>query len=176
MEFGSPPYPALPLHLASDFAWSESFALRSRSALRCRTLSQSRPQLVRLVPLMGKHSVSNITFPLTFVVGPKALTMARLSVVASLLLILPLPPCRFCPLAPYYPFSWHLTAKNYSPAGTLLLSVGCHPTATHWLAPYCSPSAATLLLLPGWHPTAHRRWLASPLPGGSARPSPPLII
>jgi len=31
------------------------------------------------------------------------------------------------------------------------------------LAPYC------YTLLPGWHPTAHCRWLASPLPGGSTR-------
>jgi len=87
--------------------------------------------------------------------------MARLSVVASLLAILPLPPSRFRPLAPYCPISWHLTAKNSSP--------GWHPTAH-------PPPAGTLLLLTGWHPTAHHRWLASPLLGGSARPSPPPIV
>jgi len=75
--------------------------------------------------------------------------------VASLLAILPPSTSRFCPLAPYCPISWHLTA-NPPPQ----------------LAPYCSPPAGTLLLLTGWHPTAHRRWLASPLPGGSARHLP----
>ena len=40
---------------------------------------------------MGKASVSNITVLLSFVVGPKALAMARLLVVASPLGILPLP-------------------------------------------------------------------------------------
>jgi len=66
--------------------------------------------------------------------------MARWSVVASPLAILPLPPSRFCPLAPYCPLSWHLTAKNSSP--------GWHPTAP-------PPVAGTLLLLTGWHLTAH---------------------
>jgi len=78
--------------LTVGVAVSESFSLRSRSALRCRTLGQSRPRLAGLVPLMGKASVSNITVPLGFVVVPKALAMARLSVVASPLAILPLPP------------------------------------------------------------------------------------
>jgi len=73
--------------------------------------------------------------------------MARLSVVASPLAILPLPPSRFRPLAPYCPLSWHLTAKNPPPAGTLLLPSGWHPTATHRLAPYCYSLAGTLLLL-----------------------------
>jgi len=41
---------------------------------------------------MGKASVSNITVSLGFAVAPKALAMARLSVVASPLAILPLPP------------------------------------------------------------------------------------
>jgi len=81
--------------------------------------------------------------------------MAHLSVVASPLAILPLPPSRFRPLAPYCPISRHLTA-NPPPQ----------------LAPYCSPPAGTLLLLTGWHPTPHRRWLASPLPRGSARHLP----
>jgi len=89
---------------------------------------------------MGKALVSNITVSLGLAVAPKALAMARLSVVASLLAILPLPPCRFRPLAPYCPLSWHLTAKNSSP--------GWHPTAP-------PPLAGTLLLLTGWHPTAH---------------------
>jgi len=87
--------------------------------------------------------------------------MARLSVVASLFAILPLPPSWFRPLAPYCPLSWLLTANP-----------------PHLLAPYCSSPAGTLLLLPGWHPTAHHRWLASPLPGGSPRPPtsiPPAI-
>ena len=92
------------------------------------------------------------------VVVPNALAMARLSVVASLLAILPLPPSRFRPLAPYCPINWHLTAKKTPlQAGTLLLT---------------PPPAGTLLLLTGWHPTAHRRWLASPLLGGPARPLP----
>ena len=86
---------------------------------------------------------------------PKALAMACLLVVASPLAILPLPCSRFCPLAPYCPISWHLTAKSSPPAGTLLLPTGWHPTATQRLAPYCSSS-----------------WLASPLPRGSARHLP----
>ena len=48
---------------------------------------------------MGKALVSNITVPLGFVVVPNALAMARLSVVASLFVILPSPISRFCPLA-----------------------------------------------------------------------------
>jgi len=81
---------------------------------------------------------------LGLVVVPKAIAMARLSVVASPLTILPPPPSRFCPLAPYYPL-----------AGTLLLK------PPSWLAPYCYSPAGTLLLLICWHPTA--RWLRSPL-------------
>jgi len=61
---------------------------------------------------MGKASVSNITVPLGFLIGPKPLAMARLSVVASPLAILPLPPSRFPPLASYCPLSWHLTASS----------------------------------------------------------------
>jgi len=94
---------------------------------------------------MGKASVTNITVSLGFVVVPKALAMARLSVVASRLAILPLPPSRFRPLAPYCPLSWHLTATPLP---------GWHPTATHRLAPYCYSPAGTLLVLTGWHPTA----------------------
>jgi len=82
------------------------------------------------------------------VVVPKALAMARLSVVTSPFAILPPPPTRFRPLAPYCPLNWHLTA--YLPSGW-------HPTATHPLAPYCYPPAGTLLLLTGWHPTAALR-------------------
>jgi len=87
--------------------------------------------------------------------------MARLSVVPSPLAILPPSPSQFRPLAPYCPISWHLTANP-----------------PHRLAPYCSSPAGTLLLLTGWHPTALHRWLTSPLPGGSARPpaSLPLAI
>jgi len=128
---------------------------------------------------MGKASVSNITVPLGFVVVPKALGMARLSAVASFFAILPPSSSQFCPLAPYWyhPLpGWHPTGTHrlapycYSPAGTLLLLTGWHPTATHRLAPYCYSPAGTLLpLLTGGHPTAHRRWLASPLPCGSAR-------
>jgi len=116
----------------------ESFSLRSRSVLPCRTLDQSRPRLAGLVPLMGKASVSNIRVSFRLVDVPKALAMARLSVVASPLAILPLPPFRFCPLAAYCPIRWHLTANP-----------------PHRLAPYCSSQAGTLLLLTGWHPTAH---------------------
>jgi len=67
--------------------------------------------------------------------------------VASPLGILPLPPSRFCPLPPYCPLSWHLTAKTPPPAGTLRLPSGWQPTATHGLAPYCYTLAGTLLLL-----------------------------
>jgi len=96
---------------------------------------------------MGKASVSSITVPLGFAVVPKALAIARYSVVASLLAILPLPPSRFHQLAPYCPLSWPLTAKTPPPAGTLLLPSGWQPTATHRLAPYCYTLAGTLLLL-----------------------------
>jgi len=156
MKFGSPPYPTLALHLAWYFARSEIFSLRSRSASRCRTLGRSRPRLAGLVPLMGKASVSNITVSLGFVVIPKALAMARLSAAAILFAIIPLSSFRFCPLAPY---CYHSLPS-------------WHPTAHHQLASYCSSSAGTLLLLISWHPPAHRRWLASPLPGGSARHLP----
>ena len=94
---------------------------------------------------MGKASVSNIKVPLSFVVVPKALAMARLSAAASLLAILPPSSSRFCPLAPdcYHP----------PPAGTLLLITGWHPTATHRQAPYCySPAGTLLLIVVGWHP------------------------
>jgi len=108
---------------------------------------------------MGKASVSNITVSLGLAVAPKALAMARWSVVASPLAILPLRPSRFPPLAPYCPLSWHLTAKKLLSRLAPYCSPpsGWHPTATHWLAPYCSPSRQ-----------------ASPLLGGSARPSLPL--
>jgi len=99
--------------------------------------------------------VSNITVSSQPAAALKALAMALLSVVASPLAILPLPHSRFRPLAPDYPISWHLTANPPSP-----------------LAPCCSPPAGTLLLLTGWHPTAHRRWLPSPLPAGSAHHLP----
>jgi len=70
---------------------------------------------------MGKASVTNITVSFSFIVVSKALAMARLSVVASPLAILPPPPSQFCPLAPYY----------YFPL------LGWHPTALHQMAPYC---------------------------------------
>jgi len=73
--------------------------------------------------------------------------------VASLFAILSLPPSWFCPLGPYCPISWHLTAKTPPPAGTLLLPFGWHPPATHRLAPYCSSSLAGI-------PSA--LWLRSP--------------
>jgi len=112
---------------------------------------------------MGKASVSNITVLLGLAVAPKALAMARWSVVASPLAILPLPPYRFRPLAPYCPLSWHLTAKNPPPAGTLLLP-------PLWVAPYCYSPAGTLLLTsPAGIPSA--RWLRSPFsPPPIARP------
>ena len=142
--FCPPPYPALPLHLAWDFARSESFSLGSRSALRCRTFGQSRPWLGGLVPLMGKASVSNITVSSLLFFVPKALAMARLSAFASPLAILHPPPSRFRRLPPYCPISWHLTANPL-----------------HRLAPYCSAPAGTLLLIiVGWHPLS--LWLRSP--------------
>ena len=84
---------------------------------------------------------------------------------ASPLAILPLPPSRFRPLAPYCPLSWHLTARSTprlapyrsprtgwhptahpAPAGTL-------PLTPHRLAPYCySPAGTLLLIVVGWHP------------------------
>jgi len=73
--------------------------------------------------------------------------MARLSVVASLFAILPLPPSRFRPLAPYCPITWHLTTENPPQAGTLLLP------PPQRLASYCySPAGTLLLLVVGWHP------------------------
>jgi len=63
--------------------------------------------------------------------------MARSSVVAGPLPILPPPPSRFCPLALYCPLSWHLTAYTSLLASTLLQLTGWHPTAAHLLAPYC---------------------------------------
>jgi len=87
---------------------------------------------------MGKASVSNITVPLSLVVVPKALAMARLSVVASPFAIFAPSASLFCPLVPYY--------HNPPP--------GWHRTAHHRLAPraYCSPLAGI--------PSA--RWLRSP--------------
>jgi len=105
---------------------------------------------------MGKASVSNITVSHGLVVVPKASAMACLSAAASLLAILPLSTSWFCPLAPYFDLPFP----------------GWHPTAHHWLAPYSSSPAGILLLLVGCHLTAHRRWLASPPPCGSARHLP----
>jgi len=108
-----------------------------------------------LVPLMGKASVSNITVLLGFAVIRKALAMARSSVVASPLAILPLPPAgSVC---------WHRTAPK---AGTLLVILlpGWHPSALHRLAPYCySPAGTLLLIIVGWHPLCPGAPLA-PLP------------
>jgi len=85
---------------------------------------------------MGKASVSNIVVSLGFVVVPKALAMARLSAAAGLFAILPLSSSRFCPLALYC----------YHPLP------GWHPTAYHWVAPYCySPAGTPLLIVVGWH-------------------------
>ena len=73
------------------------------------------------------------------VVLPKALAMARLSAVASLLTILAPSSSRLCPPAPYcwIPFP------------------GWHPTAHRRLAPYCSSSLAGI---------RSARWLRSPSP------------
>jgi len=73
--------------------------------------------------------------------------MARLSVVATPLAILPPSSSRFRPLAPYCPISWHRTAETLPQAGTLLLSTGWHPTATHRLALYCYSPAGMLLFI-----------------------------
>ena len=117
-------------------SWKASCFINSRRH-GVRTLGRSRLRLAWLVPLMGKASVSNILVTLGFVLVPKALAMACLSVVASLFAILPLPPSRLCPLVPYY--------------YTSLL--GWHPTAPQRLAPYCSSLAGI--------PSAW--WLRSPL-------------
>jgi len=154
MKCGSPLYRVLALHSTWHFARLERFSLRSRLALRWRTHCQSRPRLAGLAPLMRKASVTNITVSLSLVLVSKALALAHLSVVASLLTILPPPPSPFCPLPPYCP--------TPLPPGDPLL-------------------------FPCWHHTAHRRWLASPLPGGSARlpilrdrrrppPLPPVVV
>jgi len=155
MMFCSPPYPALPLHLPYHFAWSESFTLRSLSAFRCQTLSRSWPRVAVLVPLVGKVSVTKIMVSSRSRRGSNSGCFGPLSIVASMIAILTPPPSWFRPLAPYCPFSRPLTAK----------------TAPR-LAPYGSQFAGTLLLQTGWHPTAPLRWLASPLPGGSARLRP----
>jgi len=105
---------------------------------------------------MGKASVSNITVSLGLLVVPKAVAIARLSAAASLFTILLLSSSRFCRVGPYC----------YHPLP------GWHPSAHRRLPPYCSSSAAPLLLLTGWHRTAPLRWLASPLPGGSAHRLP----
>ena len=76
---------------------------------------------------MGKGSVRNITVPLRFVVVTRALAMARLSVGATPLWILPPP-------------------SPGSSACTVL------PKSSPWLSPYCSSPAGILLLLFGWHP------------------------
>ena len=65
--------------------------------------------------------------------------MAPLVALASLLAILSLSTSRFCPLAsllpPFLPLS------------------GWHPTAPHWLAPYCyCPAGTLLLIIVDWHP------------------------
>jgi len=63
--------------------------------------------------------------------------------VASPFAILPLPPSRFRPLAPYCPISWHVPA-NPPPglAPYCFPSTGWHPSPTHRLVPYCSSSLA----------------------------------
>ena len=89
-------------------------------------------------------------------VVPNALAIARLSVVASLLAISPLPPSRVRPLGPYCPFSWYLTAN---------LLPGLHPTAPHRPAPYSNSPAGTLLLIfVGWHPLCPVALLTLPHP------------
>ena len=144
IKFGSHPYAALALHLARHFAQSESFPLRLPSVLGCRTLSPGRPRLAALVPLAGKLRLVTSRSRDGLVVIPKALAVACWSVVATPFAILPPPHFGFCPLAPYCPLRWHLTALP-----------------PPWLAPCCYSPAGTLLRLIGWHPTA--RWAFSPL-------------
>ena len=86
---------------------------------------------------MGKASVSNITFSLALVVVPKALAMARLSVLPGPLAIVPPATSRFRQLAPCCPISWHLTGKHPPPSW--------HRTTPHRLAHYCYTLAGTLL-------------------------------
>ena len=96
----------------------------------------------------GKHRLVTSRSRPGLVVILEALGIARLSVVASPFAILPPSPSWFSPLAPYSPFSWHLTARTLPLAGTLLLPSGWHPTATPRLAPNCYSRGGTLLLLP----------------------------
>jgi len=152
MKFGSPPYPALALHPAYHLAPWESVSLHSWSALRCWTLSQSRPQLAGLVPLMRKPSISNISVPPGLLVVPKALAITHFSAVPSLFAMRPLPPSRFYLLAPYC----------YTPS---------------WLAPYYFPSATILLLLTGWPLIVgwHPRCPVAPLAALPSRLSDPSV-
>ena len=129
--------------------------LRLRSTLRCRTLGRSRPRLAGLVPRMGKASVSNTS----------------VSLGSSSSKSLGYGPFVGCGELARDPSSIHL------PVLLPGIVTAAFPSAL-WLASYCSSPAGSLLLLSGWHPTGHHRWLASPLPGRSARPPtsvPPAI-
>jgi len=94
---------------------------------------------------MGKASVSNIKVPLGLVVAqkPGLWLVSRLWLACSRSFLYPPPGS----------VRLHCTATLHSLAGTLLLPVGWHPTATLPLAPYCYFPAGTLLLIVvSWHP------------------------
>ena len=90
-----------------------------------RTLGQIRPRLAGLAPLMWKAPVRNISVLPRFVVVPKALAMACLSVVASPFAILPSPSYRLSPLAP-------LLLQQLEPYCLLILP---DRLSTPWLRP-----------------------------------------
>jgi len=124
------------------FAQSQSFWLRSRSALRCRTLGQSWPQLAGLVSLMGKASVSNITVPpqsSSLSQKPLPWPVCWLWLAHSQSFLLP-PPSSVC-LHHYCYRSWHLPASPSTPIigsprlcpavllhSLLYVSMNCFPT------------------------------------------------
>ena len=69
--FSCAPYVAFGLDRGEYFARSPSCALRSRPALRCRTLGQSRPRPAGHLPLMGKALLRNISVPPRLCCRPK---------------------------------------------------------------------------------------------------------
>ena len=102
--------------------------------------------------------MSNITGTVGFFVFPKALVMARLSVVASPFAMPPPSPSRFCPLVLYYHYP--------DPGG--------HPTAHHRLAHYCSPLAGIpcvqWLCSPFYSPRSSRSCSVTPTHGMALPP------
>jgi len=98
---------------------------------------------------MGKASVSNITVPLVSLSSQKPWLwpVSRLWLACSRSFLYAPPGC----------VHWHRTAPL---AGSLLLTCSLAGTIllpSLWLAPYCCSPAGTLVLLTGWHPTATHR-------------------